>query len=305
MRVVSGGGRDTCVAQDEHLGSVWSWGWGTFGPDSVDPDKAAAACVYLWAREQSLCDGPAAAGPDFNRSLAEGRILLPPGTTCTFAGGHVPTAAVDALSAVLHNRQSALSAVFGRVVLRPAARVTLAEVLAAEQNTIDRAFHGDRRAYREAVTRSRATLGVARGVIRDELRRRAIAASLAESGSTQSMLGWTADREARAVNTAICTHDDIPGRGGSPTTDAREVGVVPVLARLPFLFDDVEAPAAPAELTVAPGGTGIVRLSWLDATEADLAGYRVYRSTTSGGPYARSARSSTGRRWSTGSQLEP
>ena len=38
------------VAADTKLGSVWSWGWGTFGPASVDPDKPAAACVYLWAR---------------------------------------------------------------------------------------------------------------------------------------------------------------------------------------------------------------------------------------------------------------
>lgn len=273
------------VAKDEHLASVWSWGWGTFGPESVDPDKAAAACVYLWARDQSLCDARAAAGPELNGSLAEGRILLPEGVTCTFAGGHVATAPVDALAAVLHNKHDALSAVFGRVVLRPAARMSLAEVLAVEQDVIDRTFHGSRKGYLEALTRSHATLGVARGAIRDELRRRAIAASLVETGSAQTMLEWTADREAKAVDTAICRGDDIPGRGGFPQTNAREVGVVPVLARLPYLFADRTAPAVPPAPTVAPGGVGILVLKWSYGSEADLAGYRVYRSATSGGPY--------------------
>src|SRR5581483_8025215 len=36
------------VAQELGLASVWSWGWGTFNTAGADPDKAAAACVYLW-----------------------------------------------------------------------------------------------------------------------------------------------------------------------------------------------------------------------------------------------------------------
>ena len=40
---------------------VWSWGWGTFAtPGSADPDKQAAACTYLWARDNALCDAPGA-----------------------------------------------------------------------------------------------------------------------------------------------------------------------------------------------------------------------------------------------------
>ena len=35
-------------------------------------DKGEAVCVYLWVRDQSLCSGPGAAGPDFDR-LAHGR----------------------------------------------------------------------------------------------------------------------------------------------------------------------------------------------------------------------------------------
>ena len=273
------------VAKDEQLGSVWSWGWGTFGPESVDADKAAAACVYLWARDQSLCDGPAAAGAAFSSSLAEGQILLPPGVTCTFAGGHVPTAAVDALARLTHSRRLALTGVFARVALRSAASVPLADVLAAEQAAVDRVFHGSRRAYLEALTRSRATLGVARNVVRDELRRRVIAEMLVGRGSPQSTLEWTADREARAVDTAVCLDDDLPGGGGFPQTNAREIGVVPLLAKLPYLFSDRAAPMAPPAPTITPGGVGILVLRWSYGGEGDLAGYRVYRSAISGGPY--------------------
>jgi len=43
-------------------------------------------------------------------------------------------------------------------------------------------------------------------------------------------------------------------------------------------------PAAPTGL-VATGGTGVIDLAWNANSESDLAGYDIYRSTTSGGPY--------------------
>ena len=50
------------VARELGLSTVWSWGWGTFAtPGSADPDKQAAACTYLWARDQTLCDALGAA----------------------------------------------------------------------------------------------------------------------------------------------------------------------------------------------------------------------------------------------------
>ena len=270
------------VAEETGLGSIWSWGWALFGQN--DPDKLEAACTYLWARSASLCDAPGRAGTTFNTSRVEGQIVLPPDATCTFAGGHVLTAAVDALARVLHNRRAALSTVFGRIALRSTAAVSFADVLAAEQAAIDGRFHGSRHGYLEALTRSHATLGVARALIRDELRRRAIATAI--SGSGQTMLEWTADHEARAVATAICRGDFLPGAGGFPRTDAREVGVVPVLARLPYLFGDRTPPAAPGAPNGNPGGSGIEVLTWPGNEEADVAGYQVYRSDTSGGPYA-------------------
>lgn len=48
---------------------------------------------------------------------------------------------------------------------------------------------------------------------------------------------------------------------------------------------DTIPPAAPANLT-ATAGDGIVSLNWNDNTEPDLAGYAVYRSTTSGSAYS-------------------
>ena len=116
----------------------------------------------------------------------------------------------------------------------------------AEQAAIAR-FRGKRRGYLEALTRSHATLAVARGVIRDELRRRATAQKLASSGGGETTLQWTAEHEASAVATAICLHDELPGSGDFPLSENREVGVVPVLQKLPFLFADRTAPAVPLD----------------------------------------------------------
>src|SRR6185312_7041853 len=71
------------VAADAHIEGIWSWGWPAFSAAGEDPDKPAAACVYLWARNQSLCDGPTQAGPGFDASLTEGQIDLPAGARCT------------------------------------------------------------------------------------------------------------------------------------------------------------------------------------------------------------------------------
>src|SRR5206468_7248496 len=54
------------VAKETGLASIWSWGWALFG--ATDPDKLVTACVYLWARDPSLCDAPGKAGPAFNTS---------------------------------------------------------------------------------------------------------------------------------------------------------------------------------------------------------------------------------------------
>jgi fibronectin type 3 domain-containing protein len=51
-------------------------------------------------------------------------------------------------------------------------------------------------------------------------------------------------------------------------------------------YADTMPPAAPTGLA-ATAGEGTVSLNWNDNTEGDLAGYNVYRSTISGGPYTK------------------
>jgi hypothetical protein len=48
---------------------------------------------------------------------------------------------------------------------------------------------------------------------------------------------------------------------------------------------DTAPPAAPAGLTGAPQAGGAVRLTWSPNSEADLAGYTVYRGFSAGGPF--------------------
>ena len=55
------------VAGELRIGSVVTWGWGTFDTAGADVDKPKAACVSLWARDPALCDGPAAGGRRLQR----------------------------------------------------------------------------------------------------------------------------------------------------------------------------------------------------------------------------------------------
>ena len=104
------------VASELKIGSVVSWGWGTFDAAGADADKAKAACVYLWARDPKLCDGPLAAGAGFNASREEGQISLPPATRCKLDGRTISKPEVKVLSALTDDTQVALSALFARLV---------------------------------------------------------------------------------------------------------------------------------------------------------------------------------------------
>jgi len=71
----------------------------------------------------------------------------------------------------------------------------------------------------------------------------------------------------------VVTAQDV---GGSESTNSNEVNVTP----------GDNPPSAPTGLT-ASAGNQQVTLDWNDNSEADLAGYHVYRATTSGGPHTR------------------
>ena len=201
-----------------------------------------------------------------------------------FRRGDGGTGAVDGLAAVLHSRRAALSAAFGRAVLQSHAPVSDKAVARVEQSAISR-FRGKHRGYLEALTRAHATLAVAHEVIRDELRRRAAAQKLASSGGGETTLQWTAEHEASAAATAICLHDQLPGSGDFPLSENREVGSCPSAEASAF-SSRIGRLRPPLRLRRSRrAGPGIVALSWSYGAEPDLAGYRVYRSSTSGGPY--------------------
>jgi hypothetical protein len=275
------------VATDLHLGSIWVWGWGTFAAGSVDADKPAAACVSLWARNQSLCAAPTVGGSGFNTSLTEGQIVLPPGVACNlYHSRRIRSPDITRLAVFTGDRSSALDTLFARIVFRSRVQVGNDQVLAVEQQSIDRDFGGDRSAYLAALAQAHATLGIARNVIRDELKRRAIPAILAATGSDQAPYDWEATWLTAEARTMICLRDELPGGGDIRTDDNRYVPIVPLPARLPFLFDDTTPPAAVPEAGAAAIGK-TVELTWRAPIDPDVAGFGIFRSPTPGGPYTK------------------
>jgi len=176
------------VAGELGLGTVWSWGWGTFSAAGADPDKQAAACVYLWTRDHSLCDGPGAAGSGFNASLTEGQIALPAGVQCTVDRRAVSAGSIQALAAVTRDRDLAMTGLFSRAIEAEHGVVSSGELLALERRVITLRFHGSRAAYLRALRARRATLAVARGVLADSLRRARIAHSLRVAAPTTAQV---------------------------------------------------------------------------------------------------------------------
>jgi hypothetical protein len=160
------------VARELGLGSIFSWGWQEWNRKELDPDKPKAACVWLWARQQSLCNAPRLLGPHFDRSLIAGQIHLANGSVCRAAGiGGIGAGAVGSLEELTGDRDAALSALFERLVESADYRVSRHAVLAAEREVVRRAFHGSRSAYVAALRQAHATVGIARAVLGDELRR--------------------------------------------------------------------------------------------------------------------------------------
>jgi hypothetical protein len=222
------------VARELRLAHVWSWGWGTYNADGADPDKAGAACAWLWARDPSLCDAPGTLGPSFEEDLRAGQIDLPARTRCMLGENAVTTNQIGELARVTGDAELALSSLFGRLVESRFASASGAEVLAAERAVVRERFRGGRGAYLAALTRSRATVGVARGVLADEVRRSALQAKLRSPAPT-----------ATEVQRFYGTYAPVL---------AREVEISPAPSWLPSGRGVVLASVAPARLFVVATG---------------------------------------------------
>jgi len=176
------------VATDLKIATVWSWGWGTYTSGGADPDKAAAACVYLWARDQSLCDGPTAAGPGFDPSLTEGQINLPIGVHCVLDRTSIHTIDIAHVAALSGDPELAFTALYERAVEQERARIPDDRVLAAEESVVDLRFSGNRAAYVAALAARHATVPTARAILSDQLRRARLEGGLPVTVPSESQI---------------------------------------------------------------------------------------------------------------------
>jgi hypothetical protein len=172
------------VAKEMKVSSLWSWGWAEWStmPGEHDPAKPKAACVYLWTRDPTLCNGPRAAGKGFNRSRTEGQLILSPGLRCQIGGAAVRWSAINPILKLTGDPELAFSNAFARTVEQRAAPVAYSDILAAERSIVAARFVGSRAAYKAAIAQAHTNLSVARSIIGDELRRARIQAKFHVSG---------------------------------------------------------------------------------------------------------------------------
>jgi len=158
------------VSRELPLATIWSWGWGEWAATDRDPDKPAAACVYLWTRDHGLCAGPKMAGRGFDPSLTEGQLILPAGAQCTTPWGRISTAQLSSIAHVTRDREIAFTSIFASLVLKSEVKVKPRYLRAAERAIVRYRFGGSGAAYRGALARAGASRSIARAVIADELR---------------------------------------------------------------------------------------------------------------------------------------
>src|SRR6476619_274923 len=166
------------VAREFKLAHLWSWGWAQRDARSNDPDKTFAACVWLWARDASLCDAPSILGHEFDPDLKTGQLSLPSGTRCIYGSTPLTASSVNSLAKVTKDRELALTALVVRAVERERSHISPSDALALEQRIVRVRFGGSVSAYRAALAEAGASLSVARGILGDELRSRDILAGL-------------------------------------------------------------------------------------------------------------------------------
>jgi hypothetical protein len=181
------------VAAETGIASVWSWGWATFSADkSGDEEKKTAACVYLWTRDASLCDGPTAVGQGFNDSLTEGQISsLPAGAQCQNGPFTIQSAAIDQLAQLTGDRDVAFTLLLQRIVEEQQVTVSAADVAQAERTAIAIGYGGSMAAYTAALTTAHASRATARALLADAIRRARIQTTLsAQDPSATAIAGF-------------------------------------------------------------------------------------------------------------------
>jgi len=282
------------VATEFKLNGVWSWGWATFNANvTPDPDKPAAACVWLWTRDQTLCDGPAAAGADFNASLTEGQLDVPAGARCVSgAGVIIDRNAVSRFTTVTGDPGYAASVLLEQAALKAEQPVNPKDVASAERAVVVASFAGDRSKYRAALTAAKLTLADARAIIAARLRRDDVEARFRPPAPTAAavndFLATYASQEVRlvsstspapwlggasrgwAVSTLAPAEVFTLTAGGRIDTPDGTFDVAPLGVSLPLgLLPRTQAIAA-ARATLGRLARESVYRGWLHATETKL-----------------------------------
>jgi hypothetical protein len=222
------------VARELGLGHVWSWGWTMRTAVGKDPDKTFAACVWLWARDPALCDAPGIIGPRFDADVRIGQIDLPARVRCKLGSSVLASKSVSTLQRVTRDWDLALTALVVRRIEDELTDVSPHDVLAAERRVIAARFRSSRSAYLAALSRARAPLAVARGILGDELRRVELLARFRVGTPSPS-----------AVRRYVETHGSVLARG---------VSVTPEPSWLPGGTGHVLETSAPASIFRLPTG---------------------------------------------------
>lgn len=228
------------VSRELGTAYVFSWGWGVFNEAGNDPDKAGAACVWLWARDPGLCDAPSLYRFDDNRRA--GQIDLPAGVRCALDEQTITSNEIGSLARVTGDSEFALSALYARLVEQRAAPLGAGEVLATERAVVLRRFDGSRAPYLAALARAGATLAVGRGVIGDELRQRLLEAQFTIRAPSSAQ-----------VSEFLATYGAV---------DARQVKVTPAPSWLPSGKGVVLATEAPAQVFSLATGRRVGIRTW-------------------------------------------
>jgi hypothetical protein len=279
------------VAAEFKLEGIWSWGWATYNAAGVDPDKPYAACVWLWARSETLCDAPKDVHPAFDTSLTEGQLVLPPGARCVLPDTQViDRATVSRLARLTGDPGLAASALLERAVLRDAAPVSASDLASAERAVIDAGFAGSRPRYLAALAKvglnpTDALSIIADGLSRDEVELR-FKPQPAAARDVADFISTYAGQNARLVQTtrpaawldgatrgwvvSSLGPPQVFGLSGPATIDTADgsFAVTPLGPTLPFaLLTHAQATSVARDALGRFADTSVYA-SWLRAAEA-------------------------------------